>query len=36
VQPGFGDVEVAGCCLQIAVTKQELDAAQIGAGVEKM
>ena len=36
MQPRFGDVEVAGGSLQIAVAKQKLDAAQIGAGVEKM
>ena len=36
VQPGFGDVQVAGGGLQITVAKQKLDAAQIGARVEKM
>ena len=36
VQPGFGDVQVAGGGLQIAVAEQKLDAAQIGAGIEKM
>src|SRR5664279_2662754 len=36
VQPGFGDVEIAGCGLQIAMAKQKLDAAQIGARIEKM
>jgi hypothetical protein len=36
VQPGFGDVQVTGGRLQIAVAEQKLDAAQIGAGVEQM
>ena len=36
VQPGFGDVQISRRSLQIAMAKQELDAAQIGAGIEKM
>jgi hypothetical protein len=36
VQPGFGDVQVAGGGLQIAVAEQQLNAAQIGAGIEQM
>ena len=36
MQPGFGNVQVAGGGLQIAVAEQKLDAAQIGACIEKM
>jgi hypothetical protein len=36
VQSGFGDVQIAGCSLEIAVAEQQLDAAQIGAGIEKV
>jgi hypothetical protein len=36
MQAGFGDVEISGGSLQIAVAKQKLNAAQIGASVEKM
>jgi hypothetical protein len=36
VQLGFGDVQVAGSSLQIAVTEQKLDAAQIGARIQQM
>jgi hypothetical protein len=36
VQAGFGDVEIPGRSLQIAVTEQKLDAAQIGARIEQV
>ena len=36
VQPGFGDVQVAGRGLQIAMAEQQLNAAQIGACIEQM
>jgi hypothetical protein len=36
MQAGFGDVEISGGSLQITVAQQKLDAAQIGAGIEKM
>ena len=36
MQPGFGDVQVAGGGLQIAMAEQKLDAAQIAARIEKM
>jgi len=36
VQSGFGDVQVAGGRLQIAVAEQKLDAAQIGACIKQM
>src|SRR6202021_1951197 len=36
VQPGFGDMQVAGRGLKIAMPEQQLDAAQIGTSIEKM
>jgi hypothetical protein len=36
VQPCFGDVQVAGGRLQIAVAEQKLDATQIGACIKQM
>ena len=36
VQTGFGDMQVAGGGLEIAMAEQQLNAAQIGAGIEKM
>jgi hypothetical protein len=36
VQAGFRDVEITGGSLQITVTEQKLDAAQIGAHIEQM
>ena len=36
VQPGFGDVQIACGGLQVAVAEQQLDAAQIGTGIEQM
>ena len=36
MQSGFGDVEVSGSRLEIAMTKQQLNAAQIGARVQQV
>jgi hypothetical protein len=36
VQPCFGDVQVAGGRLQIAVAEQKLDATQIAACIKQM
>jgi hypothetical protein len=36
VQSGFGDMQVAGRGLEIAMAEQQLDAAQIGASIEKV
>ena len=36
VQSGFGDMQIAGRGLEIAMAEQQLDAAQIGAGIEQM
>ena len=36
MQPGFGDMQVAGRGLQIAMAEQQLNAAQIGACIEQM
>jgi hypothetical protein len=36
VQPGFGDVQIAGGGLEIAVAEQQLNAAQIGTGIQQM
>src|SRR5258705_4325719 len=36
VQPGFGDVQIACGGLEVAVAEQQLDAAQIGTGIQQM
>jgi hypothetical protein len=35
-QPGFGHMQVTGGSLEIAMTEQQLNAAQITAGVQQM
>src|ERR1039457_4797952 len=36
MQPGFGDMQVAGRGLQIAMAEQQLNAAQIGSRIKQM
>jgi hypothetical protein len=36
MQAGFGNVQITRGSLQVAVTEQQLNAAQIGACIEKM
>jgi len=36
VQSGFGDMQVAGRGLKIAMAEQQLDTAQVGSGIEQM
>jgi hypothetical protein len=36
VQPGFGNMQVLGPSLEIAIARQELNAARIDAGIERV
>jgi hypothetical protein len=36
VEPGFGNMQVLGRSLEIAIARQELNAARIDAGIERV
>jgi hypothetical protein len=36
VEPGFGHMQVSGGSLEIAMTEQQLNTAQIGTGVKQV
>ena len=36
MQPGFGDMQVAGRGLKIAMAEKQLDAAQIGSSIKQV
>ena len=36
MEPGFGDMQITRRGLEVTMTEQQLDAAQVGAGIEQV